>query len=206
MNGSEYIRLGLRILDEQLVDAEGRRCGRVEDLEFDAAPPQTGLVRSIICGATAWKRRLPSSIADLFPGDPSGLRRVPWDQVHEIGNEILLRAPEDELPHASQAEPGPMALSLLIGRRFAGEAAGLGRVQDVVARRPEDSEANAPWELYGLLVGRAGMLQRIGFSPMLDRDLAEDRPPDNLVLYKSVSGFDEQGRLLIGMRPASQPA
>lgn len=60
----DYLPLGLRVLDEQLVDASGRRCGRVEDIELDGEPGRPTRVTAILCGATAWKRRLP------IPGRP----------------------------------------------------------------------------------------------------------------------------------------
>ena len=48
-----------RLLDEQLVDVDGRRCGRVDDLEFDGGPGEEPRLSAILTGSGAWHRRMP---------------------------------------------------------------------------------------------------------------------------------------------------
>jgi hypothetical protein len=50
------IDLALGLLDHQLVDSEGRRCGNVDDLELDTGkdPPH---VEAILVGPPVWKGR-----------------------------------------------------------------------------------------------------------------------------------------------------
>ena len=48
-----------RVLDDQLVDATGRRCGRVDDLEIDARFGEPAYVTRILSGPGAWPGRLP---------------------------------------------------------------------------------------------------------------------------------------------------
>lgn len=195
MNGREYMRLGLRILDEQIVDSTGRRCGRVEDLELDGEPGSPARVVAMLCGATAWKRRLPPRLAELFPDDPAGLRRVSWRDIDEIENEILLKLPEGELQHAAEADGGPLAVSQLMRARVvSADGDGLGRVSDVLASRAAGT--NELWEIEGLLIGRAGAMQRIGFSPSLNDDIKAGTTPANLLPWTRIERFDDEGRLV----------
>jgi sporulation protein YlmC with PRC-barrel domain len=203
----DYLRLGLRLLDEQIVDSQGRRCGRVEDVEFDAEIGHAARMIGILCGATAWKRRLPNHLSDLIPGDPRGLKRVAWKYVTRANNEIELSLPESELDAAGETDPAPLAVSELMGAPVIDmEGNKLGRVADAVATRPtppdekEDDADDAderPWELHGLLVGRAGLWQRIGFSPVLQTEMQEGRFPPNYLAWLNVSHFDEEGRLVV---------
>jgi sporulation protein YlmC with PRC-barrel domain len=203
----DYLRLGLRLLDEQIVDSEGRRCGRVEDVEFDAGAGQAARMIGILCGATAWKRRLPPRLAELIPDDPKGLKRVAWDHVSQSNNEILLDCPERELEAVMEGEGAPLAVSQLIGAQAVdAKGNGLGRICDVIATRPtppgvkeddSDHSQERPWELHGLLVGRTGLLQRAGFSPLLQSEMQEGRFPDNYLEWINVGGFDDAGRLTV---------
>lgn len=196
MSEREYVRLGLRLLDEQIVDATGSRVGRVEDLEFDAGPGQPARLISMLCGATAWKRRLPPKLSELFPDDPRGLRRVPLEEITNIENEVEVEDPVDELKRSADTDAAPMAVSQLIGTSVVDSAGHkLGRVRDVVAsRRLQDG---APWEIYGLLIGWRGLLQRAGFQPLIDDDLKAGRIPENLIAWERVREFDDDGRLRV---------
>lgn len=199
MAPSEFTRLGLRILDEQLVDADGRRCGRVEDLELDAVPGLPARVTGFLCGATAWQRRLPQAMAELFPGDPRGLKRVPWDCVEKIDNEIELRVSEDQLQSAAEVEGAPLYLSQLLGSQVLDhEGRKLGRVHEVLAERPASADEATLWRVHSLLVGRPALLQRAGFSPLLAREVAEGRRPENMIVWEWVVERDELGRLRLG--------
>lgn len=92
-----------RLLDEQLVDVDGRRCGRADDLEFEGglgAPPR---LHAILSGSGTWHRRMPRRLrgigARIFGVGVLGddVIRVPWDQVEDIGSVIKLRAKASEL-------------------------------------------------------------------------------------------------------------
>jgi sporulation protein YlmC with PRC-barrel domain len=92
-----------RVLDDQLVDVDGRRCGRVDDLEFDGdlgAPPR---LNAILSGSGTWHRRLPRRLrgiaARVFGTGVVGedVIRVPWEQVDEIASVVELRAKASEL-------------------------------------------------------------------------------------------------------------
>jgi sporulation protein YlmC with PRC-barrel domain len=92
-----------RLLDDQLVDVDGRRCGRVDDLEFDGAPGAPPQLHAILSGSGTWHRRLPRPLrsfgARIFGTGTSGVDviRVPWSQVDAITSVVQLRAKASEL-------------------------------------------------------------------------------------------------------------
>ncbi len=95
--------LAYRVLDEQLVDVEGRRCGRVDDLLFDGGVGPPPRLLAILSGSGSWHRRLPRPLrplgARLFGTGVLGrdVIQVPWEQVDTIGSTIALKAKAREL-------------------------------------------------------------------------------------------------------------
>lgn len=92
-----------RVLDDQLVDVDGRRCGRADDLEFEdelGTPPR---LHAILSGSGTWHRRMPRRLRDLggrifgFGVLGDDVIRVPWEEVGGIGSVIRLRAKASEL-------------------------------------------------------------------------------------------------------------
>jgi sporulation protein YlmC with PRC-barrel domain len=84
------IDLGLGVLDHQLVDSDGRRCGKVDELELEGLAEGRPRVAAIVVGASAWRTRgrLGSLAARL------ARRRavlVPWEEVAEVGSGVHLR-------------------------------------------------------------------------------------------------------------------
>ena len=99
----DQMDLVYRVLDDQLVDVDGRRCGRVDDLEFEGdlgAPPR---LRAILSGPGAWHRRLPRPLRPLAERVlGSGVlgrdvARVPWEEVEEVGSVVRLKAKARDL-------------------------------------------------------------------------------------------------------------
>jgi len=92
-----------RVLDDQLVDVDGRRCGRVDDLEFDGEVGTTPWLLAILSGSGTWHKRMPRRLrklgARVFGEGVTGddVIRVPWEQVDEIGSVVKLRAKASEL-------------------------------------------------------------------------------------------------------------
>jgi hypothetical protein len=88
---------GYRMLDDQLVDVEGRRCGRVDDLEFEGAPGEPLVLTGILTGRGAYHRRLPRRLQRIgrriFGDDVRGptVRRVPWEEVEDVTVRVELR-------------------------------------------------------------------------------------------------------------------
>ena len=92
-----------RVLDDQLVDVEGRRCGRADDLELDGELGRPPRLHGILSGRGTWARRLPRALRGLGervlgPGVVGAdVIRVPWEQVEEIDTVIHLKAKARDL-------------------------------------------------------------------------------------------------------------
>ena len=95
--------LAYRILDDQLVDVDGRRCGRADDIEFEGGLGEPPRLYAIISGSGSWHRRFPRRLrgigARVFGSGVSGadVIRVPWDQVDDISSVLRLSARASEL-------------------------------------------------------------------------------------------------------------
>jgi len=89
-----------RLLDEQIVDAEGRRCGRVDDIELEGNPPR---VSALLVGVGIYPRRVPRRLRPLarriFGEETWGANamRVPWAEVDRIDSTVRLRKIAEEL-------------------------------------------------------------------------------------------------------------
>jgi hypothetical protein len=69
---SEAIDLALGVLDHQLVDGDGRRCGKVDDLELTGIAEGKPTVAAILVGR---RRRV----------------HVPWTEVEKLDSAVHLR-------------------------------------------------------------------------------------------------------------------
>jgi len=86
------------VLDHDVVDVDGVRCGIVDDIDFDEGADGTPVVAALLVGPGAWQARLPALLgvvsAWLF-GD--GRTRVPWSEVAELTQSVKLRRRASEL-------------------------------------------------------------------------------------------------------------
>jgi sporulation protein YlmC with PRC-barrel domain len=90
------IDLGLGVLDHQLVDSEGRRCGKVDDLELEGVRDGTPKVVAILVGPRAWRGRgRLGRLAATAAGDR--LVRIPWEEVAAVRAAVELRKTAAEL-------------------------------------------------------------------------------------------------------------
>ena len=82
----DELDLAYRVLDLDLVDSEGTRCGKVDDLELTGEPGETVYVDAIVSGPGALGRRFPRRLrrfgGRIFGGDST---RVEWSDVGEVG-------------------------------------------------------------------------------------------------------------------------
>jgi sporulation protein YlmC with PRC-barrel domain len=80
------LHLGHNILDHQLLDKDGRRCGNVDDLAVEDAE-----VVAILSGPGYWPQRSGriGRLAGWIGG--SGRVRIPWDEVAKIDSAVHLR-------------------------------------------------------------------------------------------------------------------
>ena len=93
---SEELDLALGVLDHQLLDRDGRRCGNVDDLAIEGGPGEEAEVVAILSGPNVWRGRagLLGRIAARLGGD--GRVRVPWSEVDSVESHVPLtkRAPD----------------------------------------------------------------------------------------------------------------
>ena len=89
-----------RLLDEQIVDNEGRRCGRVDDLELQGNPPR---ITALLVGKGLYPRRLPKVVRPLAR-HLTGIERwgenalrVPWEEVDSLDSAVHLKKKAEEL-------------------------------------------------------------------------------------------------------------
>jgi len=109
MSGGDEIFLAHRLLDEQILDSEGRRCGRVDDIELKGTPPR---VTALLVGEGLYPRRLPRRLARLarrLTGPErwgANTLRIPWQEVDRIEAAVHLRGKAEELGLGEGDDPG----------------------------------------------------------------------------------------------------
>jgi hypothetical protein len=88
---SEELDLALGILDHQLLDRDGRRCGNVDDLAIEGRPGEDAEVVAILSGPGVWPNRagLLGRVAARIGG--GGRVRVPWPEVAEVESHVRLK-------------------------------------------------------------------------------------------------------------------
>jgi sporulation protein YlmC with PRC-barrel domain len=88
---TDSIDLGLNLLDHQLLDAEGRRCGKVDDLALEGGPGEELQLAAILSAHAGLIGRAAAWLG-------GGRRvRVPWEDVAEVGSHVKLRKRAGEL-------------------------------------------------------------------------------------------------------------
>ena len=88
---SEAIDVGLKILDHQLLDKDGRRCGNVDDLAIEGGPGEPAEVVAILVGPDVWRERagwIGRAAAWVARG---GRVRIAWSEVAEVGSNVKLK-------------------------------------------------------------------------------------------------------------------
>ena len=93
---SEELDIALAILDHQLLDCEGRRCGNVDDLAIEGGPGEAARVIAILSGPGVWRNR--GRLLGRFAGwvGGGGRVRVPWEEVAEVESHVRLRRKASE--------------------------------------------------------------------------------------------------------------
>jgi sporulation protein YlmC with PRC-barrel domain len=97
-----------RLLDEQILDSDGRRWGRVDDIELRGSPPR---VAALLVGKGLYPRRLPKRLRDLARRLAGPERwganavRIPWEEVDEIDAAVHLRKKAEELGLGAGDDP-----------------------------------------------------------------------------------------------------
>jgi len=110
-----------RLLDDQIVDVDGRRCGRADDVELIGDPGGPLHVAALLAGPGTYAARLPRRLRalarKLFGEDVRGttVRRIPWSEVEDVGatvrllgraEDLGLGGPDRTLQHRFERIPG----------------------------------------------------------------------------------------------------
>jgi sporulation protein YlmC with PRC-barrel domain len=96
LRGNE-IDIGLHVLDRQLLDKDGRRCGNVDDLAIEGGAGEVPEVVAILAGPGYWAQRAGwiGKVAGWIGG---GRRvRVDWKEVRKVDSAVELKRPASEL-------------------------------------------------------------------------------------------------------------
>jgi hypothetical protein len=94
---SDEIEIGLRVLDRQLLDKDGRRCGNVDDLAIEGGAGEVPEVTHLLVGPGYWPQRA-GRIGRLAGWIGGGRRaRVAWSDVAELDSGVELSKTAHEL-------------------------------------------------------------------------------------------------------------
>jgi sporulation protein YlmC with PRC-barrel domain len=113
---TEPLDLALTVLDRQLIDSQGHRCGRVDDIELAGAPGAETRVAYLLVGPQAATKRLPRplrAVISLFAH--SDAVRVAWTDVSQLSHVVKLSKSSVELGLASGERRAARWLSRLPG-------------------------------------------------------------------------------------------
>jgi hypothetical protein len=109
------LHLGRNVLDHQLLDSEGRRCGNVDDLAIEGGAGEPAYVVAVLVGPGYWPQR--SGRLGRLAGWIGGSRRttIGWEEVSGVDSAVHLRgraadyglgAPDDRLRPLFEKLPG----------------------------------------------------------------------------------------------------
>lgn len=118
----ERLDLVYRVLDLQLVDVDGRRCGKVDDVELAEDPLRAV---ALLVGKGVYPRRLPGRRLARLARRVVGVERlggnvvrVPWEEIAAIEATIELRGKAPDLGLGRGDEDlAPVMGRLLLERR-----------------------------------------------------------------------------------------
>jgi hypothetical protein len=91
------IDIALEVLDHQLLDKDGRRCGNVDDLAIEGGAGEQPEVVAILVGPGYWPQRagLIGRLAGWVGG--GGRVRVDWREVGKLDSAVELKGGATEL-------------------------------------------------------------------------------------------------------------
>ena len=94
---SDEIEIGLRVLDRQLLDKDGRRCGNVDDLAIEGGVGEVPEVTHLLVGPGYWPQR--AGWVGRLAGWIGGGRtvRVAWSDVEKLDSGVELAKSATEL-------------------------------------------------------------------------------------------------------------
>ena len=95
MSEATQVDIALGILDHQLVDSDGRNCGKVDDVEIAGLNSGAPEVVEIVVGGNAWRTRgRLGRLAAMLSGNAV---HVPWSDVRSVTSVVQLERTAAEL-------------------------------------------------------------------------------------------------------------
>jgi hypothetical protein len=86
------------VLDHEIIDVDGVRCGIVDDIELAEQGGKAPVVAAVLVGPGAWAPRLPAVLAVVSRWlSGTATTRVAWDEVAELGQALKLKRRASEL-------------------------------------------------------------------------------------------------------------
>jgi sporulation protein YlmC with PRC-barrel domain len=110
MSKAVELDIALSVLDHQLVDAEGKNCGKVDDLELSHLDGPDPVVEAILVGGNAWRSR--GRLGRLAARLTGNAVHVPWSDVGAVTSVVTLTRSAAEL----RLDRGDVRWSSLVGR------------------------------------------------------------------------------------------
>jgi sporulation protein YlmC with PRC-barrel domain len=116
VRGGDRIGLAHHVLDHQLLDSRGERCGKVDDVGIVAQEGGGFEVRCVLAGPGTLQRRCNGSFLRWLVG-LAGDREVavPWEQVTGIDDHVQLAIPAPDLGLAQGEERAARFLERVLG-------------------------------------------------------------------------------------------
>lgn len=109
---SDHVSLRFALLDNDMIDAEGRPIGRVDDVQLQTAPG-AARVTALLTGAEALGQRLGGGSGRLMAstaarlranGEPPGPAAIPVGHVERLEPLVALSVRLADLPHVAGLE------------------------------------------------------------------------------------------------------
>jgi magnesium transporter len=165
----DEIRLGKDLMDKQIVDIDGRKVVRVNDLGLDEVEGEFRLV-AVDVGAAGLLRRVAPRLQQVLAGRfamPIPERYIDWEEVDPV--ETSIASIKLRVPHAGLAELHPADLASIIDQLAPRDRAGvLASLNDeAVADAIEEMEPNTQVEVMEDL------------EPARAADILEEMSPDD---------------------------
>ncbi len=91
------IDIALKVLDHQILDRDGRRCGNVDDVEIEGGAGEEARATALLVGPGVWTQRAGwiGRVASWVAGNYRV--RVPWEDVADIEAGVIVRKTAEEL-------------------------------------------------------------------------------------------------------------
>jgi sporulation protein YlmC with PRC-barrel domain len=97
MTEKRELDLVFGVLDHQLVDSAGRRCGKVDDLDLEARPGEAAHVTAVLVGTGYWAARVHGPFRRVVSWLGASTVRIGWEDVGDVSSAVHLKKTAKEL-------------------------------------------------------------------------------------------------------------